>query len=502
MSDKELYGLLREERTIPWDRAAQGFLMLKVASGGVLAEDVDDFKKVAGLSAEISPEQAERALASGIMSGIRRSSSGDIAHASAVRRKRGERIGKATGAAAGTAAGLLAAQRLGVPKSHAAALGALLGYGGGKGVGQEVDRARAKARIKRAAIEKTAESDEEKKAKFRRMLKIVGGTVAAGAAIGGARRGIMHHRGMKGTSFTDIAKWSKLTPGHDAEDLKRGLEALSSQDKLRSGVGEMAKRVGWGALKGAGAGIPVGTAAHGVSEWLRNRKKKKTAAAPVDPAMGIPVEPAGENPMDNFLQAQQEANEAEFFKQQADEAQTNAQMQEERANMLEQQLQTTQQTAQMQQQDSAMKEQATQQQTAMAQQQAQQAQSEAVMARDESLTAQQANIALRQAVTSYRQQLMDLLSQDPTQQVAPPAAPQAAPPEMQQGAQMQQPAQAMPAQDPAAQLPPGGQAAPAPAPEQQAAPVQAPAPAPVAQPATPDLQMMPPPAPAQPQGAQ
>jgi hypothetical protein len=142
--------------------------------------------------------------------------------------------------------------------------------------------------------------------------------------------------------------------------------------------------------------------------------------APVEPA----VEPM-ESPeaLEEFLAAQQEANEAEFFRQRAEEAQMAAQQAMEAADQAQAQAEQTQQQAEMQAQDHAMQQDANAQQTAMAQQQAQMASQDAVTARDEALMAQQQNIQMRQAVTDFRQALMNLISQDPTQAMPPPMAP-------------------------------------------------------------------------------
>ena len=166
------------------------------------------------------------------------------------------------------------------------------------------------------------------------------------------------------------------------------------------------------------------------------KQKIKTAfskRAQDEPALPIQAAPpqglGGEGTMDpaaleEFLQMQQQANEAEFFKQQAEEAGAQAAQLHEHATMLTDQNQQLQQQTQQVQQESQMKDQAAAQQTQMASEQANMAQQDAMMARNESLGAQQQTLALRNAVTQYRQQLMDLLSQDPTQILGPPAVPQ------------------------------------------------------------------------------
>lgn len=160
----------------------------------------------------------------------------------------------------------------------------------------------------------------------------------------------------------------------------------------------------------------------------------KLAQAPAD----IPVqpEPEGEEPetpVDEFLDAQQGMNEADFFRQKAEEAQEVAEQAQEQAQMLQDQLQQMQQQTAAKDQADQQQQQAMTEQAQLASQKADMAGQDAVAAREESLTAQQQNIAMRQAITDYRQQLMDLLAQDPTQAMPPPAAPEGPAPGMEGG---------------------------------------------------------------------
>jgi hypothetical protein len=385
MSD-QLYELLAgEEKTagIPWVKAAEHFVMLKLASGAPLPEELDAIKLAAAMQPEPEPElekeaqdypshreqiaalmrqrareqlrgEVREAKKKGILSGLRSSVSQDITHASRVRRKRGENIGKVLGALGGAGAGILAAKKGKVDPLKASAIAGLLGYTTGKTVGGEIDRRRVKARYrpKKASIEKTS-----------------------------------------------------------AE--KKPVDGESTEIPVQDGVGT--------------------------------------------------------SPLDEFLSAQQEANELEFFRQQAEEAQAQAQDATERADMAEQQVQQVDQERQVEQQNMAAQQEQSQQQTMMAQQQSQMAQQDAVQARDESLAAQQANIALRQTITAYRQALMNLIAQDPTQQVPPAPVPQGPMPGMQEGGAPPgaPPAEAAPPEGaPAEGAPPAGGAPP----EQAAAP--------------------------------
>ena len=169
------------------------------------------------------------------------------------------------------------------------------------------------------------------------------------------------------------------------------------------------------ATKAIGAGTALVGAGLGIRHLLRKKKLEKQAQEE-----GIPiheVEQIGEGPdipaIQEFMQSQQQANEAEFFRQLAEEASARADQFKEQAEEAQQQVMQIQQESQSK---DMMADQASQQ-AAVSQQ-------DAMMARDESLGAQQQNIAVRQAVTSYRQQLMDLLSQDPVQSAGPPEVPQ------------------------------------------------------------------------------
>jgi len=186
---------------------------------------------------------------------------------------------------------------------------------------------------------------------------------------------------------------------------------------------------------------------------LRKRAQEEEGAIPVEylESMERPEEDEMLPPeLEEFMQAQQQANEAEFFRQKAEEAETRASQAEEAADQAAAMANQAQQQADMQAQQSDMQAQATQQQADLAAQQSQMASQDAMNARNESLSAQQQNIQMRQAITTFRQQLMDLVSQDPTTMMPPPAVPQGPPPEM-AGA-------AMPPE--AGMMPPGAEGAP------------------------------------------
>lgn len=316
-----------------------------------------------------------------------------------------------------------------------AAVGGVLGYTGGKAVGEEADRQRIKARLraKRASMEKTtgfekdAAMDEERKRRIRRVL----GAAGLGAAIGAGISGRNVQRVRKLVAGSEQIKVLRDAAKKGFIDNKKVQQATSNlvRDQLRgtSPAGHIAGGVGKGGLMGATAGRIY----HDVREPTKPGPKVKTAQEPE--MLSVPIQEGRMNEptpevIEQFLQAQQEANELEFFRQKAEEAEMAAQAAEERAQMLEQQMMQTQEQQSQVEQEGAMREEMAHQQADMAGQQAQMAQQDAVQARDESLQAQQNNIALRQAVTNYRQALMDLLSQDPTQAVPPAPVPTGPPP--------------------------------------------------------------------------
>jgi len=450
----ELYELLKEGESneIPWHVAAEHFLKLKIASGAVLPEDVEELREVektAGLASEpITREDLSKAVKRGYLSGVRNAVSGDIGRRTSVRRKRGERVGKTVGSLAGAAAGGLITR--GKNPLAGAALGSLLGYTGGKAVGEEVDAARMKRKIRarpktQVPIEKRSDFSKEARQLLERVKhaeapeaqepeapkkKFPTKTLATGATIGGTVGGL--HRAIK--NYKDM---NAIPTGRRAAFLNKVVRSVKNERTLAN------------AIKGVGIGTLTATGTHLVGEKMKERKAQKELekqaqepempvtdeAIPVEAPVEPPIDPAevaaqeeaamGQpDPVEALLQAQQAANEAEFFKQKAEEAEMAAEEESDRAGVAETQLQQTSEMANQQAQESAMREQQIGQQAQVATQQAQMASQDAMQARDEALQAQQSNIQLRQAVTNFRQSLMDLVAQDPTQILGPPAAPQ------------------------------------------------------------------------------
>jgi hypothetical protein len=417
------------------------------------AEYVDSARDI-----EVSPEEAEGAAHAGMLTGLRGQVSGDMARAEAIRRKRGENIAKMVGMISGGTGGAFAGRALSGPAAGVAgpalgmAAGALGGHAIGKTIGSEIDRARMMSGrpSKEAELEKQT-SDKLGAAPMNEgsagLLKIIQDAAKKAKPVAQATKG--------------KTKWFSFTKEKDG----------CGSDKIAS-----------------------------IRELLRKR-----AAAEVAPAeaSAIPIQPTpemgmgegigGEGEMDpaaleEFLQAQQQMNEAEFFRQQAEETGAKAQQAQEQAEMAAQQAQQLQSENQMLQQQMQMQSQSAQQQTQAAQAESQMAQQDAVQARNESLSAQQQNIVLRQSISSYRQQLMDLLAQDPTMAAGPPPVPQGPmagpPPGPEQGGPPPGPEQGGPPPE-AAGAPPGPEQG-GPPPEAAGAPPEAAGEAPVAPPAPPE----------------
>lgn len=450
--DQEFYDLLKEgeSREIPWHVAAEHFLTLKIASGALLPEDIEELQaqestKLA--AAPVTREDVAKAVRGGYLSGVRSAVSGRMRRKHMLRSKSGERAGKVLGSFAGAAGGALLG---GKPHRMAgAALGTVLGYTGGKALGEETDIRRLSRRRKvqkAAAIEKTSDFGKEggvsgasldKERRHRELVSsinkraaaengkrkspvpLVAGSAAAGAVVGGA--GKMHG---------PIRAARRLAA---VQGLKKPSLVNLVARRLKESKNYKA------ALTGAGVGMLVGSGTHLVRNKLQQKKKAEIEKRAQDPVTvgtdeSIPVEAPVvpqvapkqqdaamaedmQDPVDILLQAQQAANEADFFRQKAEEAEAAAEQEAQRAEMAEGQLQQTTETANQQMQETG-------QQAQMATQQAQMASQDSVEARNEALNAQHQNIALRQAVTNFRQSLMDLVAQDPTQILGPPAAPQ------------------------------------------------------------------------------
>jgi hypothetical protein len=179
MHEETLFNALSSGNQIPWDKAAEHFMQMKMASGGLLVDEVDLLKEAS--AGNVAPEDIQRALDQGTISGIRSSVAQDITTHAKHQRSHGERLGKGVGTLAGIGGGLLTSKGKGHSigeKAFRAAVGMAVGHQTGKVVGQELDAHRLN---KRGSMEKEAAlSPLAKKA-------LIGGAIgtAGGAAFGG-----------------------------------------------------------------------------------------------------------------------------------------------------------------------------------------------------------------------------------------------------------------------------------------------------------------------------
>jgi len=451
---EQLYELLSDGDGIPWIKRAEHFVMLKVASGGVLPGELEEYLALCKHAAEVHPASSDKgevadAAKKGLLNAIRSTVSSDVAQVRKTERTRGARVGKEVGTVSGALAGLLAGRRHGVGGAAlGAALGGVGGRGAGKVVGEEIDRAKIKKDYdKKGSMEKTTGFDDDDTAKLAaekekpdKRYPIAGATI--GAATGATAKILSKAKKYRDASeMADMVAsgLEKIRQSHPSGS--PAAAALGDKiTKIRQAVGKKPSALHEGAKGGAVGmvgGLLAGAGIDKVRRVLRERKMKKHAGIAMPPTgpgpdemlseklhqqemvpdQGAEQQVAQENALGEFLTAQQQANEAEFFRQMAEEAKSQAEMASAENQNLQQQVGMLQQQTQQAQMGA-------QQESMMAQQTAQQASQDAMMARNESMQAQQSAISLRAAVTNYRQALMDLLAQDPTQQVPPPVPPQ------------------------------------------------------------------------------
>ncbi len=466
MSDDLYSTLTGDSRDIPWASRAEHFVMLKVASGGLLPEEEELLTKHAG-----SPQwefDKARVRRSGALSAIRSGTYKDISKIKDTKRSRGRRWGGVAGMAGGALAGHKATSGDAKSKIIGAGIGAAIGGLAGRSAGQEIDIKRTVSRYKKRAetrrkLRKARHAQlygQPRKSKQAAIVKTSADdktlSMGAGAALGGAAGaagGELWHRRKIDEAFKknplDLGIEGKREGGKavsllGSEGAKKGFKR-----KMMEAIGSSRRGHGaQGAIAGVGAGLIGGAVAHKLRQRMKAKKLEKAGMAPLPPDAELPPEmmqvpemapppvggppvlvppgmPAGAAPegpeaLQGFLAAQQEANEKEFFQQRAEQAEQAAAEAGEQAEIMGQQLQQTQE-------EGAQKDEMAQQQQAMeaqkseaANQKAEMASQDAVSARDESLQAQQQNLELRQAFTSFRQQLMDIVAQDPTMAMGPP----------------------------------------------------------------------------------
>ena len=437
MRDEELYRLLRgaEDREVSWVKGAEQFLKLKTASGG-LREDQKEELRLHGrkLAMSYRMQDALTKEAAEIKSAAPMVHLPGVAQAEAKKRLL-KRLGVAGGAVAGTAAVALGGREifkrhLAKRKEKTAQPIAVADPITPEEVGSALRRGALSA-VRSKITGDISHAERIKRKRGERWGSLLGtlGGGAAGALLGKkVAPGLSWMAGPAGMAAGAVGgKALGKTVGEEVDRKK----ILKGFPQFSSGVESTGAIEKESALELAldNDKTPIDKEASAFLQKLSSLQKRANEDAEIPIESGLPGnEPEEEDedgdPLEGFLAAQQQANEADFFRQQADEAAARAEQLEEQAEMLEQQNQQLQQQAQMAQQQGEQQSQMSQQQTQMAQQQSQMAQQDAVQARDESLGVQQQNIAMRQAITQYRQQLMDLLAQDPTAELGPPPAPQ------------------------------------------------------------------------------
>lgn len=162
MHEETLFKALSADNRIPWEKSAEHFMYMKLASGGLLSDEVDLLIKTA--EGTISPEDIQKAMDQGTLTGVRSSVAQDITSNAKHQRTHGERLGKGVGTLAGIGGGLLTSRGKGHSigeKAFRAAVGMAVGHQAGKVVGQELDAHRLN---KRGAIEKEASALTEQNA--------------------------------------------------------------------------------------------------------------------------------------------------------------------------------------------------------------------------------------------------------------------------------------------------------------------------------------------------
>lgn len=368
---------------IPWATAASFF------------QEIREVTKTAASPSYEMDAKERRALAirnaksQGVLSGIRSSVAGDVAHGSRIHRTRGERVGKGLGTGAGAVLGAIAARKGGAAgKAVGALTGALAGRGLGSIVGKESDLARLKKKFR--PKKKTAEMDKytEKSAAVQRVR--------------------------------DLLK------------LAAGAEPLTDAENGPAGVAPTAGEVEPGALtQGKVPAVPQQKAGGNTPDTPEVREKQR--------AMEM---------LEQEAQADQasEVNEADYYRQLAHEA---TQGLEEQGAQLQEAQGQAEQAGQQAQMAQAQADQAVQQSAAQAQQSAmqnQQLSAQLEATGQEAMAGKEHIMQMRQSMQNYREQLQQIALEDPVAMAGPSPEEQGMPqtPEEQQMMEQQQAEQGMP----------------------------------------------------------
>jgi hypothetical protein len=390
---EDLKQILAPVREIPFDSAADFFISSKEST-------------VEKTATQKTPEEAREAVnkakGKGLLSGIRSSVHQDVTHATRIRRTRGSRVGKDVGTVGGALAGLAAGRKGGVAgKIGGSAIGAFVGRGAGKTIGEEIDRKRTlsrydRSKAKKAEIEKRSSAD--KKPGF---LSRLAGTRAA--------------RDYDIQKAMDFAR----------EQRRKGVAGYENVDKVAH-VRELWKLAQGGAPTDAVAGAEGATPSPGPVDVAGMSPEEAAAAGQLVPSGPKIKPPSGGPTPEELARSESEAqleqdmvadqaaeqNAADYFKDLAEQVQSELAATQEQAQQAQMAADQAGQQAQMSQQQADM---ATQQLQAQAQQSA----AEKEQLTQEMVSAKDTVMQMRQAMTAYRENLQQIALQDPVAMAGP-----------------------------------------------------------------------------------
>lgn len=419
-AEQRLYDALRPEQStsIPLPVAVEYFMNVKLASGGLLATEVDLLQKVA--EGGISPEDIQDAMDKGTLQGIRSSVAHRMQHGEKLRETKGERWGKGVGTAAGALTGLMAGKGGAADRAVRAGVGALAGHALGKATGQAVDAHRAQ---KSAAIEKTSGISP---AALQRLREAIQGididslrdTAISGGVQGGAEGALsdtLSSAGsMAGASVPGRLKIPAILAGHFAG---KGIAAVAGKDK------EASLRKAFRKIAQLDSPTAVGTSepmqdAYPAEPAPSQSKDEGGEPLPAEPFMQ-PDEDLAPSPLDGILELLQKGNEAEHYEQKAEDALQVAQKAQAAAELAQSQLDAAQKQQEIATQQQAEELHAARTEASAAASESQ-AMHEQIMAGQQQVQMAQGQAAsLLQSMNQFRQGLIDYLAQDPALAAAP-----------------------------------------------------------------------------------
>jgi hypothetical protein len=427
-AEQLLYDVLRPGRdtSIPLIKAAEYFVSVKLASGGLLATEVDLLKKVA--EGGISVEDMQDAEDKGLLQGVRSSVAQRIQHGEKLRASKGERWGKALGTAAGAVTGLVAGKGQAADRAVRAGVGALAGHALGKATGQGVD-------AHRAAAPKTAEIQKEgagiNPAALARLREALGAidldslrdTAISSGVQGGADDALSDTLstagGMAGSAMPGRYKIPSIIAGHFAGKGIAGLASREPEAKVARVLSVL--------QKAAQLNSPT---AVGEDEPMKDNYSPETQAQPVSTrdAVGdpMPAEPFVSpdqdlvpNPLEGILDMLQKGNEAEHYQQKAEDAQQVAERAQAAAELAKGQLDQVQKEQEVAVQQQAEELHAARTEATAASGESQMLHQQVMSSQQQVQEAQAQATSLLQGMNQFRQGLIDYLSQDPAQMAAP-----------------------------------------------------------------------------------